>query len=332
MKLGYAPTFQNSFRARPDHDVWEDEMHLTSVAIEGGFDSIWATEHHFTDYEMSPHPLQYLSWACGRFRDVAVGTMVLVLPWHDPLRIIEEVVVLDHLAEGKFTLGIGRGVCEFEFQGLRIPMNESSERFDEVAEIVLEAFETGRIDAKRRKYYDFPAREIRPEPFRSLTGRLYGAPSVSSLETMVRMGAGLLLSPTKSLDDNAEDIAQHAAEWAKARSDVPAPQPLIHQFVYVHDDADQARHGARTYLDAYLREYREHHKVGTSGVQHVDEFIDRNACGTPDQVIEKLAEAGRRLQPKTILVHAFFGGMTRDVAATSLRLLTKNVIPVLKDL
>jgi alkanesulfonate monooxygenase SsuD/methylene tetrahydromethanopterin reductase-like flavin-dependent oxidoreductase (luciferase family) len=107
---------------------------------------------------------------------------------------------------------------------------------------------------------------------------------------------------------------------------------LIHQFVYVHEDADQARHGARTYLDAYLREYREHHKVGTSGVQNVDEFIDRNACGTPDQVIEKLADVGKRLQPETILVHAYFGAMTRDAAAKSLRLLTEIVVPVLKDL
>ena len=114
MKFGYAATFQNCFKARTDREVWNDELYMTDLVIDQGWDGVWATEHHFTDYEMSPNPLQYLSWVVGRSSTIEVGTMVLVIPWHDPLRICEEVTVLDHLAQGRFTFGIGRGVCNEE--------------------------------------------------------------------------------------------------------------------------------------------------------------------------------------------------------------------------
>lgn len=315
--------------------MWHDELELTTVAIDSGFDSVWATEHHFTDFEMSPSPLQFLSWVCGRAPGIDVGTMVLVLPWHDPLRIIEEVVVLDHLADGRFTLGIGRGFSAAEYEGLRIPMNEASERFDEIAEIVLAALETGRIEQRPRTYYDLPARDVRPAPLRSLRGRLYGAPSVASTELMARLGSGLLLTPRKSLEENAAELSRHAAAWAKVRPDTPPPPPILNQFVYVHEDSDHARTSAHEYLAAFSRENDRHHARAGSHASaagsaiELTEFIARTAWGTPEQVVDKLAPAVSRLRPSTILAHAFFGGMTRDAAEQSLRLFAEQVIPAL---
>ena len=303
---------------------------------------------------MSPNPLQYLSWVVGRSSDIEIGTMVLVIPWHDPLRIAEEVAVLDLLSNGKFTFGIGRGVCDFEYTGMRIPMDESRERFDEIADIVLEALETGRIEDKPRKFYQMPARDIRPKPFKSFKGRLVAAAgSVPSLPIMARLGAGLLLVPSKSFDQNEEEGAIYAEHWKNYHSDLPRPRPLFDQFIYVHEDADQAREAAHKYLGRYYREVLKHYKFGASGLEkvkgyesyqqweskiaadpdgHVNDFIGRNAWGTPDQVIEKLRYAHERTNAHTILTHAFFGGMSCDEAKSSLSLFTKHVIPALKDL
>lgn len=354
MKFGYAATFQNPSSVRSDAEVWQDELYLTDFVIENGFDSVWATEHHFTDYEMSPNPLQYLSWVCGRSKDIEIGTMVLVIPWHDPLRVIEEVVVLDHLSNGKFTLGIGRGVCDFEYQGMRIPMEESRERFDEIADIVLGALETGRIEEKPRKFYQMPARDVRPFPLKSFKGRLVAAAgSVPSLPIMARLGAGLLLVPSKSFEQNEQEGEVYAAEWKKYHPDVPKPQPLFDQFIYLHEDPDVAKERAFTYLSRYYREVLKHYKFGASGLEkvqgyeayqeweskiaadpdgHIADFVERNAWGTPDQVIEKLTDFQKRTNASTILSHAFFGGMPRDEAEESLRLYTKHVIPALRDL
>ncbi|WP_375504160.1 LLM class flavin-dependent oxidoreductase [uncultured Jatrophihabitans sp.] len=354
MKFGYAATFQNPSSLRPDRDVWRDELHLTDFVIDHGFDSVWATEHHFTDYEMSPNPLQYLSWVCGRSSEIEIGTMVLVIPWHDPLRIAEEVSVLDHMSNGRFTLGIGRGVCDFEYEGMRIPMDESRERFDEIADIVLEALETGRIEDKPRKFYHMPARDIRPFPLKSFKGRLVAAAgSVPSLPIMARLGAAILLVPSKSWDQNEEEQGVYATEWEKFHPSVPRPRPLLDQFVYVHEDADQAREAAHKYLSKYYREVLKHYKFGASGLekvkgyeayqqweskiaadpdQHVVDFVERNAWGTPDQVIEKLTYAQKRTNCHTILAHGFFGGMSPEEAESSLGLYAKHVIPALKEL
>ena len=72
-----------------------------------GFQSVWGLEHHFTDYTMCPDVLQFLSYMAGRTTRASLGSMVVVLPWHDPMRVAEQVVMLDHMSNGRFVFGIG---------------------------------------------------------------------------------------------------------------------------------------------------------------------------------------------------------------------------------
>ena len=76
--------------------------------------------------------------------------MAVILPWHDPVRVAEQIAVLDTLSGGRLILAVGRGLGRTEFEGLRVPMEESRERFIECAQIVLEALETGVLRADRR--------------------------------------------------------------------------------------------------------------------------------------------------------------------------------------
>ncbi|MEP6661990.1 MAG: LLM class flavin-dependent oxidoreductase, partial [Acidimicrobiales bacterium] len=94
MHVGYMTAFQNPENALDDHVVYEHELDLALLAAELDFDSIWAIEHHFTDYTMSPDPLQLLSWIAARTERVKLGTAVLVLPWHDPMRLAEQITML----------------------------------------------------------------------------------------------------------------------------------------------------------------------------------------------------------------------------------------------
>jgi alkanesulfonate monooxygenase SsuD/methylene tetrahydromethanopterin reductase-like flavin-dependent oxidoreductase (luciferase family) len=110
MRIGHGHFFQN-LDGRPDHEVWQTEMMLADRAEELGFDSVWAVEHHFADYSMSTDPLQFLTWVAARTQRVQLGTMVSVLPWHDPIRLAEHACVLDHLSGGRLILGMGRGLA-----------------------------------------------------------------------------------------------------------------------------------------------------------------------------------------------------------------------------
>ncbi|MEE2926612.1 MAG: LLM class flavin-dependent oxidoreductase, partial [Chloroflexota bacterium] len=123
--------FQNPDREKTDFQVYRDELRLADLAEPLGYQSIWGVEHHFTDYTMCPDVLQFLTYMAGRTQDALLGTMVVVLPWHDPVRVAEEVSMLDNLSEGRMILGIGRGLAKVEFDGFRLDMSQSRARFAE---------------------------------------------------------------------------------------------------------------------------------------------------------------------------------------------------------
>src|ERR1041385_8265580 len=137
MHVGMAAIFQNPHRARSDRDVYREELRLADLAEPLGLDSVWAVEHNFTDYTMCPDVLQFLTYMAGRTRRVALGSMVVVLPWHDPLRVAEEVSMLDAISGGRVIRGLGRGAGKVEFEGFRLAMDESRARFVESAELLL---------------------------------------------------------------------------------------------------------------------------------------------------------------------------------------------------
>src|SRR5262245_40056689 len=91
MHVGMAAVFQNPGREHSDFEVYQQELRLADLAEPLGFQSIWGVEHHFTDYTMCPDVLQFLTYMAGRTRTAQLGSMVVVLTWHDPMRVAEEV-------------------------------------------------------------------------------------------------------------------------------------------------------------------------------------------------------------------------------------------------
>ena len=137
MHVGTATIFQNPGKATPDYEVYRQELKLAGLVENLGFESIWAVEHHFTDYTMCPDVIQFLSYMAGRTQRIKLGSMVVVLPWHDPIRVAEEISMLDNLSDGRMILGIGRGLARVEYDGFRLNMAESRTRFIESAECIL---------------------------------------------------------------------------------------------------------------------------------------------------------------------------------------------------
>src|SRR2546427_13022127 len=174
MRVGMAAVFQNPGRARSDFDVYHDELKLADLCEPLGFDSIWSVEHHFTDYTMCPDVLQFLTYMAGRTTRVAAGSMGVGRPWHDPMRVAEEVSMLDNISGGRRILGLGRGAGKVEFDGFRLSMDESRQRFVESAQMLLEGLETGYCEYKGQ-FVQQPRAAIRPAPFKSFRGRTYAA-------------------------------------------------------------------------------------------------------------------------------------------------------------
>src|SRR5438093_9883566 len=174
MHVGMAAVFQNPGKARSDREVYRNELRLADLAEPLGFQSIWGVEHHFTDYTMCPDVLQFLTYMAGRTTTAQLGSMVVVLPWHDPMRVAEEVSMLDNISDGRLILGLGRGAGKVEFDGFRLSMGESRGRFVASPELLLRGLETGYCEYDGR-FVRQPRAEIRPRPFRSSRGRTSAA-------------------------------------------------------------------------------------------------------------------------------------------------------------
>src|SRR5262245_30448583 len=110
MHVGLGIIFQGTDHRRSDLEVYQNDLRFGSMAESLGFQSIWGVEHHFTDYTMCPDVLQLLTYFAGRTENALLGSMVVVLPWHDPLRVAEQVSMLDNLSGGRVVLGLGRGL------------------------------------------------------------------------------------------------------------------------------------------------------------------------------------------------------------------------------
>ena len=150
---------------RSDASVLADHLRLGDLAEPLGFDSLFALEHHFTGYAMSPDPVQLLSYFAGRTKRIQLGTSVIVLPWHDPVRVAEQIALLDILCGGRCLFGFGRGAASVEYAGFRVPMDEARARFVEAAKIVTLALAQEEFEYKG-EFFDIPRMSIRPRPIR----------------------------------------------------------------------------------------------------------------------------------------------------------------------
>src|SRR5262245_17880429 len=177
---------------RSDADVFAEHMALGDLAEPLGFDSLFALEHHFTGYAMSPSPTELLAYFAGRTRRIQLGTAVIVLPWHDPLRLAEQIALLDILCGGRCLFGFGRGAASVGYEGLRVPMGEARPRFVEAAEIIVKALSHDSFE-HHGQFFQIPRTAVRPRPISHPERRFYAsAVSPESAEIMAKLGFGVL--------------------------------------------------------------------------------------------------------------------------------------------
>jgi alkanesulfonate monooxygenase SsuD/methylene tetrahydromethanopterin reductase-like flavin-dependent oxidoreductase (luciferase family) len=140
--------------------------------------------------------LSYMSYMAGKTQRVKLGSMVVVGPWHDPVRVAEQAMLLDHLANGRLMLGIGRRLARVEYEGFRLDQNHGRQRFLEYAELILKGLEQRYIEGGETLQQ--PRRALRPYPRQSFRGRTYAAAvSPESMPIMAQLGVGLLIIPQK---------------------------------------------------------------------------------------------------------------------------------------
>jgi len=353
MHVGMAAVFQNPHRARTDREVYRNELRLADLAEPLGFESVWGVEHHFTDYTMCPDVLQFLTYMAGRTTRVQLGSMVVVLPWHDPMRAAEEIAMLDNISDGRLILGLGRGAAKVEFDGFRLAMDESRPRFIECAETVLRGLESGYCEYDG-VYVKQPRAAIRPAPFKSFRGRTYAAAvSPESLPIMARLGVGILIIPQKPWHEVARELETYRGIYREVNGG-DAPPPVSAGWTFCDRDPERARDMARRFIGGYYQTVLDHyqfqgdHLAHTKGYEYygkmsdkiaqygtdtvIDYFANLQVWGTPEQCHAKILDIHRRTGNSHYVGVFSYAGLPYVDAERSLRLFATEVMPALQKL
>jgi len=154
------------FQAAPGQrheDIIRNELTQVEWSEELGFDEVWFTEHHFIDYGLSVDPATLAAAAASRTRRVRIGLAAAILPFHHPLRLAEQMALVDILSDGRLDVGVGRGNRPAEFAGYRVPQQESRERFDETVDVMQRGWTEERFSYHGR-FFSFDDVRVIPKP------------------------------------------------------------------------------------------------------------------------------------------------------------------------
>ena len=335
-----------------DEQVWDEELRLARLAADLGFDVMWSVEHHFNDYSFCPDNLQLMSWLAATCPNVDLGTAAVILPWHDPLRVAEQASMLDLLSKGRLRLGMGRGLARREFEAFRGTMDESRERFDEAARMIIDTLRTGFMEGNG-KHYKQPRIEIRPRPTRSFEGRTYAvASSDDSVVSAAKLGAQMVMFADRPWPMRMPAIQKHR-DLVRQMHGKEAGPPLLADFCICTPTMDGAEDMARQYMgkfvesnfyhyellgdhfanvkgyDAYAQKIALAKEIGMDGI--VSAFMEAAVWGTPDRIMRKFEERKALVGDFELATSFRFGGTPYALAEDGLKLYCKEVLPVVQS-
>jgi alkanesulfonate monooxygenase SsuD/methylene tetrahydromethanopterin reductase-like flavin-dependent oxidoreductase (luciferase family) len=330
-----------------DAEVWDNIRQVALLAEPLGFDAFWITEHHRTPYGMSPNPLQVLAWLAGRTERIDLGAAVVVLPWHDPVRVAEDIAQLHNLAAGRrLRNGFGRGAAASEYEHLRIDQATARERFDEGIEIVRAALsrESFGYDGD---IFRVPQTSIRPRPRgqRLVEDMFCAFVGESSLRAAAKMGLEMCFNVAKAYDLVRADTDLFNA--IRAENGFAPIQPMIVQLMYCAETDEEARVRASEHMAAYYgdanRHYRIHEIGGVRGYEHYQaggvaaeasapDVLANSIWGTPERCLAQIRELREQTGLKHLLLASWYGKMPVAEAERSLRLFAREVLPKVRQL
>lgn len=204
LRVGLLHLFEEPL-GKTDQDMYQENLELAIYADEIGLHSVWIAEHHFSEYGVMPSTQVFGTYIAARTKRIRIGTGVVVLPFHHPIRVAEEFAFLDVLSGGRLDLGIGRGYQPHEFRGYGITIEEARERYDEARRILRMAWETGEVNFSG-KYYSFKGVKPRPRPLQKPTPPIFGSSfNPDTIKYQAEQKNNLLFTPLLASPEKAKE-------------------------------------------------------------------------------------------------------------------------------
>jgi alkanesulfonate monooxygenase SsuD/methylene tetrahydromethanopterin reductase-like flavin-dependent oxidoreductase (luciferase family) len=340
LDFGLMFPFRNPDFARiPWDTLYRNDLDLAVEAERLGYDHVWLTEHHFVDDGYSPSLLAIAAAIAARTESIRIGTFVLLLPLHDPLRVAEDSATVDLISAGRFDLGLGLGYRVAEFTGTHVPTEERGARLQEGATLIQRLFTEQDItfDGRFRKLSHvtmIPPAVQKPHPPIWLAARAPKAIDRAARHGFHLAGVGGVGS-AKAYDEALQKHGRRPEDHSIAQL----------RAVFVAPTREAAWQAAARPLHHMLRCYAEWFAeagdlegddAGKSALrtpeemiakQEADVFGERAIIGTPEDAIQAIEDYLARGRTTHLVMATSLPGLPHQLARDSMRLFARQVMP-----
>ena len=355
MQLGIVQIAQSfGYDKISDKQVYDEELNSAILADELGYDVVSMVEHHFEDYAFCPDNFVYLAHLAAKTKRIKLMTGAVIVPWNtQPLRVAEKAALLDLLCGGRLMLGLGRGLSGREYAQMGMPMDESRPRFDEAVPMILNALETGVMEAHDGPFFKQPRANIRPRPTKTFKGRTAQvAMSGDSVLEAAKHGVKMMQFAYKPIEVHHQEVQTYADAF-RAQHKVAPPVPFFVDFLICDTNADRAAEDASKYIRCYLLSLMHHYEMmgdhfanvkgyeeygetakamQTAGLEAIaDGYLAGQTWGTPQQILEKIQTRRAVVGDYDGLFCVRYAGTPYAVVERTLKTFAKEVMPELKS-
>ncbi|MCC2655291.1 MAG: luciferase-like protein [Panacagrimonas sp.] len=334
MKMGVMFDFRNPEPWRkPYPEFYKSQIDQIVRTEELGFDNCWLTEHHFVEDGYNPATLTVAAAVAARTHRIRIGTFVLLMPFHNPVRLAEDVVSVDILSNGRFDLGVGQGYRAGEFSAFKIPRKERAPRMQEGIELVEKLFNEKNVTFNGR-FTQVEGMTLYPRPVQEPLPIWIGCRAEKATARAARMGFHLMATigpdPAPTYRQQLKDAGRNPADFNVAQLRV----------VYTAKTADQAWEEAAPHLHHMLRLYgvwlsEANDAEGDAAMSEIpppeklrhSPYAEGMMIGTPDEVARKMEKFRSEFDCSHFVMGTQLPGADPAKVRRALELFAKEVMP-----
>ncbi len=332
----------------PTSQLFQDRLTLIKMADEAGFAGYHLAEHHGSDLCMAPSQELFIAAASQVTTDIRLGPMVKLLPMHHPVRIIEDMCVLDQLTGGRLEFGVGRGAVPIEHYWFSQDWWESRDRFTDVLGIIEHALASEEISCESSRFFDFPTMPLSTKPLQDPIPFWYpGSPVTAGRHGMSLMWPGKI-SPEayelylKTWDEHRGDSVRLDGVGGGPKS---KPRVAYSMLLSIAPTESEARDVARRGMEGLVRRTHNAHRYDHLKLSEQECYDAQGALraihanmepaieigsGTPPQIAERVAALLDDGMVDYICFMFPTGDMTFDESKRTLELFITDVLPQLE--
>jgi alkanesulfonate monooxygenase SsuD/methylene tetrahydromethanopterin reductase-like flavin-dependent oxidoreductase (luciferase family) len=339
MKFGLLFSFQTPPGSGiPSHEPYRDMLTALPRAEQLGYASAWVATHHAQPDGLCPSPIAAMAAMAAVTTTMRIGSAILLVPLYAPLKLAEDVAVLDNISNGRIVLGVAPGYVTEEFEAHGVPRSERVGRLEESLDL-LQAAWTQDSFSFDGKYYRVPQTIMTPKPVQQPLPVWYGVSAPASLRRAARRGCPVIASPRHTLAELKEHYAVYREEAAAVGLQV-TDIPIIRE-VFVAGTAKKAEELAAPGLTYLFRELYgarsasgerelttdDGRLVETKDDVSWESIRERFVIGDPDYVVEELKTYQRELGATEMICWMNVPGVRGTEAMSSIELFAKEVMP-----